>query len=164
MNTVESITKDGGEFKVIYGVESYFVNDLVPAVSGDALGSLDRDIICFDLETTGLSPKTERITEIGAVRLHNGAVADSFNTFVDPEKPIPPKITELTGITDEMVKDAPKGRRSPSCCFMNFAAKMPCIVALTPDLIPRFSAQLGNAAACRLPIRISIRCRCAVHF
>lgn len=128
MNAWLKIKKGGGDFKVIYGVESYFVNDLVPAVTGETDASLDADFICFDLETTGLSPKSERITEIGAVRIHNGEITEQFNTFVDPEKPIPPKITELTGITDEMVQGAPKEAEAVQS-FFDFCGSDAILVA-----------------------------------
>ena len=108
MNTVEAIRKEDPEFKVLYGTEAYFVNDLVPAVSGGSQQPLSGDFICFDLETTGLSAQNDRITEIGAVRLHNGEITDRFDIFVDPERPIPEKITQLTSITNEMVAGAPK--------------------------------------------------------
>ncbi len=128
MNAWLKIKKGGGDFKVIYGVESYFVNDLVPAVTGETDAKLDADFICFDLETTGLSPKTERITEIGAVRIHNGEITERFNTFVDPEKPIPPKITQLTGITDEMVQGAPKEKEAVQA-FFEFCGKEAILIA-----------------------------------
>lgn len=108
MNTAEAIRKEDPDFKVLYGTEAYFVNDLVPAVSGESGQSLEGDFICFDLETTGLSAQNDRITEIGAVRLHNGEITDRFDIFVDPERPIPEKITQLTSITNEMVQGAPK--------------------------------------------------------
>lgn len=108
MNAVEDIRKSGADFKVLYGTEAYFVNDLVPAVTGDSQHPLTGDFICFDLETTGLSAQNDRITEIGAVRIHNGEITDRFDTFVDPERPIPEKITQLTSITNEMVQGAPK--------------------------------------------------------
>lgn len=100
--------KLGSDVKVIYGMESYFVDDNARAVYGekDALFAGDEFVI-FDLETTGTSPQNCAITEIGAVKYKNGKIYDEFCTFVNPEMPIPEKIVEITGITDEMVKDAP---------------------------------------------------------
>ncbi len=94
--------------KVIWGMEAYFVNNTAGAVYGNCPGRMKETAIVFDIETTGLSNQTCRITEIGAVRIQAGRVTDVFNTFVDPEMPIPADITKLTGITDEMVAGAPR--------------------------------------------------------
>ena len=101
-----SAVKKTENLKVLYGVEAYFVDDTVPAVY-KATGSLKRDYVVFDTETTGLNPGVDALTEIGAVRIKDGEVVDSFNTFVNPGRPIPEKIVSLTGITDAMVQDAP---------------------------------------------------------
>jgi len=108
MLAADGLAKKGIDFKVIYGMEAYYVDDTARAVYGDAKASLDDEFVVFDLETTGLSATYNKITEIGAVKVKNGGVIDTFNTLVDPEVPIPADIVELTGITDEMVKGAPK--------------------------------------------------------
>ena len=93
--------------KVIYGIEAYFVDDTARALWGNAEREFDEELIVFDLETTGLSPMSCKITEIGAVLVKDGEVLDRFNALVNPGCPIPQNIVELTGITDEMVVDCP---------------------------------------------------------
>ncbi len=93
--------------KVVYGVEAYYVNDSGGAVDGLQRRGLQEDVVVFDIETTGFKPATESIIEIGAVKLRDGEIVERFSEFVNPGKPIPPNITELTGITDAMVADAP---------------------------------------------------------
>ena len=107
MKAADKINKDEEKIKIIYGVEAYFMDDLVESVKGDADTGFDGTFICFDIETTGLSAARDKITEIGAVKVENGVITDTFSTFANPEMPIPQKITQLTGITDDMVKDAP---------------------------------------------------------
>ncbi|MDE7271986.1 MAG: PolC-type DNA polymerase III [Lachnospiraceae bacterium] len=94
------------DFKIIYGVEGYLVDDLKEIVTDDKGQSLDEAYVVFDIETTGFSPVTNRIIEIGAVKVENGQITDRFSTFVNPEVPIPFEIEKLTSINDSMVIDA----------------------------------------------------------
>ena len=120
MKAADKINKDEEKIKIIYGVEAYFMDDLVESVKGDADTGFDGTFICFDIETTGLSAARDKITEIGAVKVENGVITDTFSTFANPEMPIPQKITQLTGITDDMVKDAPSQSEAVSA-FLEFA-------------------------------------------
>lgn len=98
---------DKSDLKVIYGVEAYLIDDLGNAVFSPRGQNLDDTYVVFDIETTGLSKEKEMITEIGAVKVADGKIIDRFSTFVNPQRPISAEITKLTGITDDMVKDAP---------------------------------------------------------
>ena len=95
--------------KILYGCEGYYVNDVDDriVVHGQQDISFDEEFVAFDLETTGLSSKNDRIIEIGAVILKNGQEIDRFQTFVDPQRKLDKKIVDLTGITDEMLAGAP---------------------------------------------------------
>ena len=120
MKAADKINKDEEKIKIIYGVEAYFMDDLVESVKGDADTGFDGTFICFDIETTGLSAARDKITGIGAVKVENGVITDTFSTFANPEMPIPQKITQLTGITDDMVKDAPSQSDAVGA-FLEFA-------------------------------------------
>ena len=100
---------DKAGIKIIYGVEGYYINDVDDklCIYGRTEGLLSDEFVAFDVETTGLSAGSDRITELGAAIFKNGEVTERFQTFVNPERPIPREITELTGITDRDVFDAP---------------------------------------------------------
>ncbi|MBQ7859635.1 MAG: PolC-type DNA polymerase III [Faecalibacterium sp.] len=108
MMAADGIHKSDPNFKLIYGCEAYFVDDMVPCVYGPQDEPLTGSFCVFDTETTGLDPSSEYLTEIGAVLVENGKITRRFDTFVKPPKAISPRITELTGITNDMVANAPK--------------------------------------------------------
>lgn len=99
--------KEKFDFKMIYGVEAYLVDDLKTVVTNSKNQSLRDTYVVFDIETTGFSPLYNKIIEIGAVKVQNGIIIDKFSTFVNPKEPIPFRIEQLTSINDEMVLDAP---------------------------------------------------------
>ena len=121
MNAAESLRDNGTDIKVIYGTEAYFVDDCASPVDGDQNEPLDGTFVCFDLETTGLYAYHDKITEIGAVKIKDGVVIDTFSTFVNPERPIPAAVVQLTGITDSMVAGAPSQSEAVRS-FLDFTA------------------------------------------
>ena len=112
--------------KILYGVEAYYINDVDDrvVVHGETEQPFDQEIVCFDIETTGLNRKYEVIIEIGAVVLKNGEITDRFNTFVSPGRILSPEIIRLTGITDEMLVGAPSQEESLRA-FLAFAGDRP---------------------------------------
>lgn len=98
--------RDNKDMKVIYGVEAYLVPDKTPNVSFPKGQDINTEYCILDIETTGLSFRTEKITELGAVKYKNGEIVEEFECFVNPQKPIPEEVVNITHITDEMVKDA----------------------------------------------------------
>ena len=104
--TEASKVVSGSDFKVIYGCEGYLVDDTARIVEDSHGQALDSDYVVFDIETTGFSASNDRIIEIGAVKVSQGQITDHFSEFVNPGIPIPPEITKLTSITDQMVEDA----------------------------------------------------------
>ncbi|MCI8399965.1 MAG: PolC-type DNA polymerase III [Oscillibacter sp.] len=116
----------GDKIKILYGVEGYFLNNLDDrvAVHGTQDQPLEGEIVCFDIETTGLRVDREAITEIGAVVLRNGEVAERFQTFVNPERRLTPEIIGLTGITDAMLQDAPPVKEALTA-FLDFVDGRP---------------------------------------
>lgn len=98
--------RNNPDMKVIYGVEAYLAPDKKPSVKNIKGQSLDTTYCVLDLETTGFSPRLEKITEIGVMKYQDGKVIDKFSCFVNPEKSIPPRVVEVTGITDDMVRNA----------------------------------------------------------
>ena len=114
------------KIKLLYGVEAYFVNDVDDrvAIHGETDAPFDSEIVCFDIETTGLNRKHEVIIEIGAVVLKNGEITDTFNTFVSPGRILSPEIIRLTGITDEMLVGAPSQEKAIRA-FLAFAGDRP---------------------------------------
>ena len=103
-----AVRKQKADIKILYGIESYFVDDTAKAVFGEDDANFKNDKFCvFDIETTGLSAKECKITEIGAVIYQNGEIIDTFSSFVNPHEALTEQISSLTGITDDMLKDAP---------------------------------------------------------
>ena len=107
------------------------MDDLVESVKGDADTGFDGTFICFDIETTGLSAVRDKITEIGAVKVENGIITDTFSTFANPEMPIPQKITQLTGITDDMVRML-RLRARRLVHFLNLPVTMCLLLTMLP--------------------------------
>ncbi len=146
MLAAADIRKKDPNFKLIYGVEAYFVDDMIPITYGKASGDLNQtEFVVFDLETTGLSPRRDKIIEISAVKVCGGKIGESFDSFVDPGMPIPAKITELTSITDDLVAGAPD-QAAAIKAFLDFAGDRPLVAHNAHGFDIRFVRQAASAA------------------
>ncbi|NLW78385.1 MAG: PolC-type DNA polymerase III [Ruminococcaceae bacterium] len=146
MLACDAVRKTHPDFKVIYGSELYFVDDKVPVLAGGAEGNLaGTRFVVFDIETTGLSPRNDAITEIGAVVVEGGEVKERFHSFVDPGRPIPKEIIKLTGITDEMVAGAPPVA-GVVANFLAFAQGAVLVAHNAHDFDMRFIEEAARAA------------------
>ena len=162
------------DFKIIYGVEAYLVDDLKDIIVDSKGQSLNDSYVVFDLETTGLSPDKNKIIEIGAVKVVDGAITERFSTFVNPEVPIPYNIEQLTSIKDDMVLDAPRIEEIlPE--FMKFCEGTVMVAhnaefdtgfirkncerlrTLVDQILNLKSAEEGEHAASRAPERVDVR-------
>ncbi len=123
-SVLEKKRKAGVDFKVIYGCEAYYVDDTTTVVYGSADAALTGEIVVFDLETTGLSSRMDRIIEIGAVVVSGGKTGESFCTYVDPQRNIPESSTKIHGITNNDVRGAPHEREALES-FLAFAGDRP---------------------------------------
>jgi DNA polymerase-3 subunit alpha (Gram-positive type) len=134
MNTYEKIMKDNpdDDFKVIYGVEAYFVNDGKPLISEGGrfpFYGKQSEFVVFDTETTGLSPADNRIIEIGAVKIRNMEIVEEFSTFINPEMPIPEAASAVNNITDDMVRNAPLEKEAFEKFLSFCGGSKACLVA-----------------------------------
>ncbi len=128
VNAVKAVNKEGGNFKVIYGVEAYEVNNDISIYKGWQKTRLTDEIIVFDLETTGTNPTTDRIIEFGAVKLRGLKIVDRFDEFSNPNRELSEFISNLTNITDDMLKDA-DDEATVLKRFKNFCGDNPLFVA-----------------------------------
>ena len=122
----QGVRKSGKDFKIIYGLEGYLINDEDSALKMTSKCRRDAEYVVFDIETTGLSAGEDKITEIGAVKVKNGKICDKFAQLINPERSIPYRITELTGISDQMVEGEPSiSEVLPK--FMEFCGDLPIV-------------------------------------
>ena len=137
--------------KIIYGMEAYYTNDMDgnSAVIGKSSLPLDTEFVAFDIETTGLNAQTDRMTEIGAILFSGAEIKETFNTFVDPQRHIPPDITNLTGIRDSDVQGAPQEKEAMQQ-FMDFVGDRPIIAHNA-----HFDVSFMTAAAKRSGLRFA---------
>lgn len=122
------IRKKGGNIKIIYGCEAYSVDDCMEAANIYEDKSIYDELIVFDIETTGFNAEAERIIEIGAVKVKGLEIEQTFQTYADPDRHIPERITALTKITDEKVKGAPSQEEALKK-FIEFCGKAPVLIA-----------------------------------
>ncbi len=103
----DAMNESGDDIKVIYGIEGYMIDDEMAIIEQLRPYQLNDSFVVFDIETTGFSARYDGITEIGAIKVQDGAIVDRYSQLVNPEKKIPARVIELTGINDEMVANKP---------------------------------------------------------
>ncbi len=143
----KGIPKDA-DFKVIYGMEAYLVDDMKTLVSGEACGEVMGPVCVFQTVTTGQSPSAHDIIEIAAQKIEDGKLTEGFSTLINPKKPIPFSIQTETGITDEMVSSSPD-LKSALKEFADFAGELPLIAY---DADQEMNFLIAGCTKCGLPV------------